>query len=86
VSADSTFDLSDVVSKGFEASCVGRDGALYFWHGTFGVKVDRRTGKATLLTDPRALPDMAWMPTSLGAEELEAAVAKDESRGSRPAA
>lgn len=73
---DRTFSVSDVVSKGFEASCVGRDGALYFWHGTFGVRVEKRTGKATLLTDPTVLPDAPWNATSVGAKELETGAAK----------
>lgn len=74
---DGSFSLSDVVSRGFEATCVGSDGALYFWHGTFGVKVEKRTGKATLLTDARALPDRPWSATRVGAAELEAEAAKD---------
>ena len=68
-----TFSLSDVVSKGFEASCSAKDGKLYFWHRNFGVRIERRTGKATLLTDPTALPEARWVATSLGVKELEAA-------------
>ena len=71
-----TFSLSDVVSQGFEASCVAKDGALYFWHRDFGVRIERRTGEATLLTDPSVLPDTPWVATSLGAKELEAAAEK----------
>jgi len=73
VERDGTFDLSDVVSKGFEARYIARGGVLYFWHGNFGVKIERRSGKATLLTDPAVLPDAGWVATSLGAKELEAA-------------
>lgn len=79
VKRDRTFSLSDVVSKGFEASCIAKDGALYFWHRNFGVRIEKRTGKTTLLTDPTALPDARWVPTSLGAKELEAA-SKDVKR------
>jgi hypothetical protein len=71
VDTDGTFSLSEVIAKGFEASCVGRDRALYFWHRNFGVRVERRSGKATLLTDPSVLPDMRWTPTSTGARQLE---------------
>ena len=73
---DRTFCLSEVVSKGFEASCIADDGALYFWHRNFGVRIERRTGKATLLTDPTNLPDAPWVATGLGAKELEAAASK----------
>jgi hypothetical protein len=73
VNADGSFTLKEVVAQGFEASCVDKDRAIYFWHRTFGVRIERRTGKATLLTDPSAIPDMAWMPTCTGARELEAA-------------
>ena len=73
MNCDQTFSLSDVVSKGFEASCIADDGALYFWHRNFGVRIERRSGRATLLTDPTALPDARWVATSLGAKELEAA-------------
>ena len=75
-----TFSLSDVVSKGFEASCSAKDGELYFWHRNFGVRIERRTGKATLLTDPTALPEARWVATSLGAKELKAAASKSVNR------
>ena len=75
-----TFSLSDVVSKGFEASCMAEDGALYFWHRDFGVRVEKRTGEATLLTDPSALPEARWVATSLGAKELDAAASKGVDR------
>ncbi len=71
--ADDTFSLSDVVTKGFEAHCTARDGAVYFWHRNFGVRIEKRTGKTTLLTDPAALPDVRWAATSVGAKELEEA-------------
>ena len=71
-----TFSRSDVVAKGFEASCIARDGTLYFWHRNFGVRIEKRSGKATLLTDPTALPEARWVATSLGAKELEAAASK----------
>ncbi len=68
---DHTFSLSDVVSKGFEATYTAKDGTLYFWHRNFGVKVEKRTGKATLLTDPGGLPEARWVATSLGERELK---------------
>ena len=77
---DPTFSLSDVVSKGFEATYTAKDGTLYFWHRNFGVKVEKRTGKATLLTDPDGLPEARWVATSLGAKELEAAASKSVKR------
>jgi len=80
VKRERTFSLSDVVSKGFEASCMAEDGALYFWHRDFGVRVEKRTGEATLLTDPSALPEARWVATSLGAKELDAAASKGVDR------
>ncbi len=79
---DRAFSLRDVVSKGFEARCTAEDGTLYFWHRNYGVRIEKRTGRATLLTDPAALPDGRWVATSLGAKELRAAVSKRTSRSS----
>lgn len=80
MNTDGTFSLSEVVARGFEASCVGRDRALYFWHRNFGVRIERRSGKATLLTDPSVLPDMRWMPTSMGAKQLERVASRQLTR------
>jgi len=80
VKGDSTFSRSEVVSRGFEASCIAEDGALYFWHRNFGVRVEKRTGTATLLTDPSALPEARWVATSLGAKELKAAAKRVDRR------
>jgi hypothetical protein len=85
VEHDSAFTLHDVLSMGVEAQCVTRDGARYFWRRTFGVKVDMRSGKATLLTDPALLPDVTWFPTSLGLKQLEAAAAERAGRAKRTA-
>jgi hypothetical protein len=78
VKGDSTFSRSEVVSRGFEASCIAEDGALYFWHRNFGVRIEKRTGRATLLTDPTVLPEVRWVATSLGAKELEASASNGE--------
>ena len=75
-----TFTLQDVVSLGFEARCVGPDGARYTWHRDVGVRVETRTGHTTLLTDPAELPDALWFPTPLGLEELETAEGQGCSR------
>lgn len=75
-----TFSLSDVVAKGFEATCIAKDGAVYFWHRNFGVRIEKRSGKSTLLTDPAALPDVPWVATTLGAKELEAAASRSRDR------
>jgi hypothetical protein len=72
VEHDSTFTLRDVLAMGFEAQCVTSDGERYFWRRTFGLKVDMRSGKATLVTDPALLPDVTWFPTGLGLKQLEA--------------
>jgi hypothetical protein len=70
VSSERTYSLHEVISGGFEAQCVARGGTLYFWHRNYGVRIDRRTGRSTLLTDPGRLPDAPWTPTSLGMAEL----------------
>jgi len=80
VENDTAFTLRDVLSMGVEAQCVTRDGARYFWRRTFGVKIDMRSGKATLLTDPALLPDVTWFPTSVGLKQLEAAAAAERTR------
>ncbi len=72
--------LADVLSKGFEARCVGPDGARYLWHGDCGLRVDAFTGRTTLLADPSALPvGGEWFPTSLGLVELHEAATSDRS-------
>lgn len=71
---DLTFSLHDVVSQGFEARCVGPDGARYLWHGDAGIRTER-TGRTVMLTDSAALPDVVWFATTLGVEELEEAAA-----------
>ena len=76
MNTDGTYSLNEVVAQGFEASCVGEDRAIYFWHRNYGVRIERRSGKAQLLTDPSALADMPWTPTCLGIKELEAAALK----------
>ena len=78
--SDRTFRVRDVVAKGFEATCIAEDGAVYFWHRNFGVRIEKRTGKSTLLTDPAALPDAPWVATTLGAKELEAAASRGGDR------
>jgi len=73
VQADGSYDLKEVVALGFEASAVSGDRTVYFWHHDWGVRIERRTGKAQLLTDPSVVPALAWKPTSVGARELEIA-------------
>lgn len=78
---EQTYSRSEVVSGGFEARCIARDGTLYFWHRTYGIKINRRMGTASLLTDPSVLPDEKWTPTRLGLAEI----AQAASRSSAPA-
>jgi hypothetical protein len=70
---DLTFTLHDVVTRGFEARCVGPDGARYLWHRDFGLRVEARTGRTTLIADPAVLPEGTWIPTTLGLRELKEA-------------
>lgn len=67
---DCTYTRDDVLRVGFEARCVGVDGARYVWHGDRGLRVDPRIGTTTLITDPSGLPEGPWMATRLGEEEL----------------
>ena len=80
---DSALTLRDVLAMGVEAQCVTGDGTHYFWRGTFGVKIERRGRKATLLTDPDLLPDVTWFPTSVGLKQLEAAEGAERAGGER---
>jgi hypothetical protein len=72
VKQDRTFQLSEVLRLGFEARCVGADGARYLWHDGCGLRVDPSTLAVTLLTDPARLPKRPWTATELGEEELAA--------------
>lgn len=70
--------LEDVLSKGFEARCVGPNGARYLWHGDCGLRVDAFTGRTTLLADPSALPvGGQWCATALGLAELNEAATSE---------
>ena len=64
-----TYTRNDVLRLGFEARCVGVDGARYLWHGEYGLRVDAETG-TTLLFDPADMPDGLWSATAWGEEEL----------------
>jgi hypothetical protein len=68
---DCSFTRDDVLRLGFEARCVGVDGARYLWHGERGLRVDARTG-TTLLMDHASLPDGPWIATAWGEEEIAA--------------
>ncbi len=68
--ATATFTRTEVTARGFEALCVGNDGARYLWHGDCGLRVDTRTSSTTLITDPAILPEGPWLATPLGEEEL----------------
>ena len=80
---DSALTLREVLAMGVEAQCVTRDGTRYFWRGTFGVKIEKRGRKATLLTDPASLPDVTWSLTGLGAKQLELEAAAERARAAR---
>jgi len=71
--ADHTYTRHEVISLGFEARCVGVDGARYIWHRNVGMRVEPPTGRTTLLSDPAKLPGGVWFPTPLGLEELATA-------------
>jgi len=66
-----TFTRQEVLAGGFEARCVGVDGARYIWHGDLGLRADSRAGSTLLLTDPARLPEGPWFATALGEEELQ---------------
>ena len=66
---DCIYTRGDVLRLGFEARCVGVEGARYLWHGDCGLRVDERTG-TTLISDPAVLPEGPWIATAWGEEEL----------------
>ena len=67
---EDTYTRSEVLRDGFEARCVGADGARYLWHGDQGLRVDKRLGTTMLVTDPAALPEGPWFATEWGEREL----------------
>jgi hypothetical protein len=86
VEPERAYRLRDVLAYGFEAQCQGSNGVRYYWHRRFGVRIDTRSGKSVLLTDPGSLPDAPWFPTSVGLNELKAALAaEEEGAGAGPA-
>lgn len=78
---DQTYTLAEVLRRGFEARCVGPDGCRYLWHGAFGLRVEPRSGRTTLLRDPAALPEEMWVPTRFGLKVLEEMESADRSPG-----
>ena len=67
---DQTYTLAEVLTRNFEARCVGPDGCRYLWHKGIGLRVEPRTGRTTLVHDPATLPEGRWSATRLGLEEL----------------
>lgn len=67
------YSLADVLAMGFEARCVGPDGARYLWCQGSGLRVDPRTHATTLFSDPEALPDTGWFATRFGLRQLSEA-------------
>jgi hypothetical protein len=76
-----TYSLQDVLSKRFEARCVGPDGARYLWHRDCGLRVDTLTKQTTLITDPAALPEGMWYATVLGLKQLREEEERSASAG-----
>lgn len=64
------YTLREVDDLGFEARCVGSDGARYLWHDGCGLRVDRHNCMTTLVIDSSLLPAGPWFPTSFGCEQL----------------
>jgi len=67
---DRTDALREVISLGFEARCVGIDGARSIWHGGEGLRVDARRGTTTMIADPANLPAGPCFRPALGRQEL----------------
>lgn len=65
-----TYSLEEVLSRGFEARCVGPDGTRYLWCQGSGLRVDPHTNETMLLTDATRLLDGPWLPTSFGLRQL----------------
>ena len=64
-----TYTRDDVLRLGFEALCMGADGARYLWHGECGLIEDPESG-TRLLLDPADMPDRPWVATAWGEYEL----------------
>ena len=64
-----TYTRDDVLRLGFEARCMGADGARYVWHGQCGLREDPEAG-TRLLLDPADMPDRQWVATAWGEKEL----------------
>lgn len=69
-----TFSSAEVLAGGFEARCRDRDGSVYLWHGSCGLRFEPTTGITLLLTRPASLPQGPWLATEFGASELAEAV------------
>lgn len=65
-----TYSLDEVLDLGFEARCVGRDGARYLWCQGSGLRVDLHTQATTFVCDPSGLPDHGWFATRFGLQQL----------------
>ncbi len=65
-----SFSLHEVLTAGFEARCVGVDGARYLWCQGSGLRVDPCTHVTTLVGDPSALPEAGWTATRFGLQQL----------------
>ncbi len=64
-----SYTRDEVLRLGFEAFCMGIDGAHYLWHGECGLIEDPETG-TRLLLDPAEMPDRKWVATPWGEMEL----------------
>jgi len=67
---DYTYTRDDLLRLGFEARCVGVDGARYLWHGECGLRVDARSDETMLIIDPAVLPEGPWFATAWGEMEI----------------
>lgn len=66
------FTKDEMLAGGFEAHCIDADGVRYLWHEGYGLRVDERRQRSTLLLDADSLPEGPWSATDLGLRELEA--------------
>jgi len=64
------FSREEVLAVGFEARCIGPDGARYLYCEGSGLRVDPRTQATILVTDPATLPDGPWTATRFGRQQL----------------
>jgi hypothetical protein len=67
-----TFNVREVIERGFEAFLIDESGAFWLFHGCCALRVGADDGARLLITDPAKLPSGPWRATPWGEAELAA--------------